>query len=234
MVNALIRAVVLASLLFMAGCEAEQLTQIILVVDTDLRVPADIDRFAVKLEHLGVKVYDLDYNLNPNVSGGVKLPATLALTAGKDPSQRVTITVTGFKDSTTLLVRRVRLPFAGGRQVMLRLNMLRSCANLSKPCAAGTTCAAGGCKKIDVDPATLPDWDEAAANKGLDAGPPADMARDISVVDLPKQPDTRPSDTRTPDTSAPDQATPDQTTPDQSTPDQTVPDKGTPDAIKTG
>lgn len=224
----------LLGLLMFMGCEAKQLTQIIIVVDTDLRVPAVLDRLAIKIEHMGVTHSDLDYNLDPTKSGGAKLPATLALVPGKDPTLPVTISVTGYKDTKVLAVRQARLPFVVGRVLMLRLNLLRSCAERAKPCAAGTTCTEGGCKKIDVDPRTLPDWDEATAYTGLDSGLTPDMGTDARPPDggLPDKakPDKATPDKAMPDKAMPDKATPDKAMPDKATPDMTLPDKAPPDA----
>ena len=219
----------LLALLLAAGCEVTQPTQIILVVDTNLRIPEDIDRMRIKIEHMGLTVANYPFELDPNDPGSVKIPATMAIKAGKDPSLPVVITVTGFLDQHQRVIRRARLPFAVEREVMLRMNLLRSCFMPAKKCQGTTTCTASGCKGIDIDPATLPDWDEGVANKGLDASPPPpDMGPDTRAPDGPA-PDMMLPDLKLPDQAAPDQAAPDQAGPDQSAPDQSAPDQSAPD-----
>ena len=224
-----------ACLALVWGCEAKKLSQIVVVVDTDLHVPQDLDRFAIKIENMGTTHSNLDYNLDPDKSGGVKLPATLAILAGSDLAQRVTVTVTGYLDVTERVVRRARLPFAQGRALMLRMNLLRKCAYRAKPCPPGTTCTENGCKSIDIDPVSLPDYHEPAANKGLDAALPdlgKDAGPDAPAVDAPRDlsPDAAQPDAPQPDAPAPDAPTPDAISPDAALPDAPIPDAPAPDA----
>jgi len=231
-----------ACLALVWGCEAKKLSQIVVVVDTDLHVPQDLDRFAIKIENLGTTHSNLDYNLDPDKSGGVKLPATLAILAGSDLAQRVTVTVTGYLDVTELLVRRARLPFAEGRVLMLRMNLLRKCAYRATPCPPGTTCTENGCKSIDIDPVSLPDYDNNTANKGLDAALPdlgQDAGPDAPKVDASKDlfpdaplPDAPLPDIPLPDAPLPDVAQPDAPLPDAPLPDSAVPDAPGPDSAK--
>ena len=208
----------LLCLVLASGCEVDQPTQIILVVDTDLQVPLELDRIKIRIEHMGVTAYNLDYHLNPNTSGSTKLPGTLAIKTRKDPNHPVTITVTGFLDATEKVIRRARLPFAPEREVMLRMNLLRACLKEKVKCQAAETCTELGCKKIDIDPASLPDWDEGAANKGLDASPPPpDMGPSPDMG-----PDSAPPDGPTPDIKAPDMRLPDMASPDAQAPDANV------------
>ena len=207
----------LLALLAVAGCEAKDPTQIVLVVDTDIPVPGELDGFSLKIERNGVVRTFLTYDLNPGHSASVKLPATLSLVADKELAQRVTITVTGMQGDAPLVVRTARLPFADDRVLMLRLNLLRKCAYLAKPCPPGTTCTAGGCVSVDINAGDLPDWDEAAASKKQDAALVKDAGGDLGR-DAPR--DSTPVEDKKPDAPAPDRALMDKALPDKAPPDQ--------------
>jgi len=202
-----------------AGCEAKDPTQIVLVIDSDIPVPGELDGFSIKIERNGVVRTFLAYDLDPSHSASVKLPATLTLVADKELAQRVTVTVTGMQGGNPLVVRKARLPFADDRVLMLRMNLLRKCAYRAKPCPPGTTCTGGGCKNMDINPDDLPDWDEPAASKKQDAAVVKDAGGDRGP-DAAR--DKGPGkDTGKPDAPAPDQARPDKAVPDKkTTPDQ--------------
>ena len=211
--------------MLVAGCEAKDPTQIVLVIDSDIPVPGELDGFSIKIERNGVERTFLTYDLNPDHSASVRLPATLTLVADKELAQRVTITVTGMQGDKPLVERKARLPFADDRILMLRLALLRTCAYLPKPCAADTTCVDGVCTKFDIDPVTLPEYDKAESDKKQDAALVKDAGMDGSRDRGPAKkdkgkPDALAKDTGKPDAPAKDKAVPDKAIPDAPLPDQ--------------
>ena len=209
------------------GCEAKDPTQIVLVIDSDIPVPGEMDGFSIKLERNGVVRSLLTYDLDPAHSVSVKLPATLTLVADKELAQQVTVTVTGTRGGKALVVRAARLPFADDRILMLRLALLRKCAYLPKPCPPGLTCAEGGCKKIDMDPATLPEYEEAAAKQKQDAAVVKDAGQD-AAGDGPREQGVG-KDKGKPDAPAGDGAVKDKGSKDAPAVDKAASDKKIPD-----
>ena len=230
--NALAAMMICVAALSLAGCAAKDPTQIVLVIDSDISIPGELDRFTIKIERNGVVRTFLEYDLDPSHTASVKLPATLSLVADKDLAQQVTITVTGLYKTRELLVRQARLPFADNRVLMLRLDLLRKCAYRAKPCPPGTTCTKDGCKAIDVDPLTLPDYSKEQADKKLDAAAVKDASPKDAGPELgPDQGSDRGLDKGPkPDAPVPDASLPDSAIPDAPLPDAPLPDAPLPDA----
>ena len=213
----------LGSLVLAPAC-TEDGTEIMLSIATDMRVPLDLDSIRIELVHVARKVTH-DYSLDPAKAGYAKLPATLGLVAGSHSSQPILITVTGKKGGVDVVTRRAQLPWLEGRILLLRMNLLRSCASLKAPCPGDQTCTEGGCQKIKVDPETLPPYTPELAHVGLDLSIP-DGALDGS-------PDSKPADAGpgevmdgpVVDAAMPDAAKPDAAKPDAAKPDQTPPPK---------
>ena len=245
-VGALGRAMILALLVVLSGCSADKATEVVVSIATDLRVPVDMDELRLKVQHLA-KTVDKLYDLNPAHVSHLKLPATIGLVAGQFEDKPMLITITGRHKGKDLVERRARLPWAHQRILLLRMNLLRSCVARVPSCSSEETCTEDGCKPIDVDPNTLPDYtpelalaglDVTLPDAGMDQGPGPDQAPPDQTPQpdalLPDQslPDQALLDQAPPDQSPPDQAVPDQSLPDQSLPDQSLPDQSLPDLPK--
>ncbi len=179
------RLLILAALLL--GCTGERPTEIVVSVASDLRIPAELDGLRLTVEYRGATQAQHFYNLDPRRPSFHKLPATLGIMAGEDPTLPVTISVEGGRSGTVVLKRRARLPFIEHKILLLRMNLLRACASRATPCPAGQTCVEGGvCRSIEVDPRSLPEYDPGLV-RGLDAGGPApDGSSDGPPGDGPK------------------------------------------------
>jgi len=231
-VDALGRAMILALLVVLSGCSADRATEVVVSIATDLRVPVDMDELRLKVQHLA-KTVDKLYDLNPAHVSHLKLPATIGLVAGQYEDKPMLITVIGRHKGKDLVTRQARLPWAHERILLLRMNLLRSCVARVPACPSEETCTEDGCKPIDVDPNTLPDYtpelalaglDVTLPDAGMDQGPGPDLRPDQAP-----QPDALLLDQALPDQALPDQALPDQAVPDQALPDQALPDQALPD-----
>jgi len=214
------------------GCTKEG-TEIVLSIASDMRIPLELDGLQINITHVARRVIHT-YPLDPSRADHVKLPATLGLVAGAYSDKPILITITGQKGGKDVVQRRARLPWLKGRILLLRMNLLRSCALRSPPCPPDKTCTEEGCQPLDLDPASLPDYTPELALAGLDTAAPD------AGADGPSGPDSKPTDTGGADTDGPGAdlqpdsapkpdgpaqdgpAKPDQLLPDILKPDQTV------------
>ena len=207
-----LRVGIFMPLLLALACNADDPTQIVVLVDTDLAVPGELDRFRLQVEFRGQAHADHTYPLTPGSAGAASLPGTFTVVAGEDLASLVTVEVTGQKGSNVVVRRTARTRFSEGEALLLRLTLQRAC--VSKSCPKGQTCKAGLCASDEVDPATLPRYspDKVLLDGGpRDAGAGPDLAPDKGPV----KPDHRiPDGPRPPDKAPPDRTPPDKTPPD--------------------
>lgn len=170
------------------GCAGKKVTEIVIGVDSDLAIPAEIDELGLLVEYVAQqrKVVDLSWDLDRNKPDFIELPARIALLPGDDPSRVLAITVSGMKNGAVVVQRRAVLPFARDRILFLRLNLLRRCVSAS--CPAGQTCGESGCEPEIKDPGSLPDYSrEEEQRNTLDAGPgDGPIVADGPRVDSPR------------------------------------------------
>lgn len=158
------------------GCWSDR-TEIIVVVDTDLAVPGEVDNFVVEVTSPdGRQVQRAIASLTDGTprprfvgvahEGGVAGPFRFRAAARRG-------------GGVDVVERRAITSFRKGRTLMLQLNLLRPCVNVS--CAADQTCVGGTCQSATISPLDLPEWsslpDPIAASAPRDSGlppPPAD------------------------------------------------------------
>lgn len=147
------RAAALAALAVAASLPAcRGVTEIVLVVDTDLTVPVDLDRIDVDVAgSLATPTISVDLTA-PGVGA---FPLTLGLTPAGSPGP-VTVTVTGWSQNKPVVAQQAGTDFVEGSQRMLRMLLLRSCAGTT--CATGDSCGAGGCASATRPGSALPPW----------------------------------------------------------------------------
>lgn len=146
------------SLLLLAACDGS-LTQIVVVVESDLVVPAELDAVAV--------------DASGQRSGGAletpsDLPATVTLHRTGSIG-RFEVKATGSLDGREVVKRTALLSFVPGQSRALVLELLRECAGVD---CGPDTCVRGACVAPDVDATTLPRWTGRPAP--FDAGAPRD------------------------------------------------------------
>lgn len=166
------RLILAVSVALAASC-GEPLTEVLIVIDSDLSVPAELDEVRVDL-------------IGPDASllrseGGIRsvdeLPRTLAVVWRGGELGPVRVTVTGFHEAANVVQRRASFWFVRGEVRVLRLDLLRSCVGMS--CGGAMTCGPQGCRAIDVrEDELLPyheslvmRFDAGPTDGGLDAGP---------------------------------------------------------------
>ncbi|MCB9594069.1 MAG: hypothetical protein H6719_15150 [Sandaracinaceae bacterium] len=130
------------------GCQSE-LTEIVVVVDSDLAVPGELD--AVEVSVTGSMVMTASGSLSEQ-----PLPRSVGLVHGGGSLGPITIRAIGTQGGATVTEAVARTSFVRGRTLVLPLVLERRCRGVS--CAADQTCAAGACASADVDPTTLADW----------------------------------------------------------------------------
>lgn len=111
--------------LAMAGC-ADDLTQLVAVVDTDLRVPEELDRVVLEIDReangallgMGTRA-SLDLTLNTR-------PGTIALVHEGGP-RTVRVTAEGYRGDALVVRRVVRTSWVDGQSRAIRIDLLRRC-----------------------------------------------------------------------------------------------------------
>lgn len=160
------RAAALAVLLcglFAAGCEAK-ITEVVLLVETDLRVPEDIDTISVRVNTPGRNIPGLDAPLTGSVRNS--LPLSLGLRSESDADTPFTVVVRGLMRGTERIRAEVSTRFVPGERRLLHIRLTMECLGVT--CADGeTTCRYGECREVFVDPALLPPF--AGFDLGVDA-----------------------------------------------------------------
>jgi alpha-tubulin suppressor-like RCC1 family protein len=139
--------------LAIGGC-ARHLTELVVVVDTDLRIPQDID--SVDIDVTGPSMGQPSHaHAALQGAGAVNMPVSLSLVpASTDRLTPVTIVVSGRLGATTVVTRTVRTAFVLDQRRSVPVLLLRSCVGTT--CDAGLTCIGTSCGSANVDAASLP------------------------------------------------------------------------------
>ena len=155
------RALAALALLLSLGCDGA-LTEILVVVDTDLGVPAEID--AVRVEVTGSETMTATGSL----AGGdrAELPRTVGVVRNGGSLGPIRIRVVGSLGGTDVVERRAVTSFIEGRTLVLPMFLARSCQGV--PCPDTQTCERRACVSATVDPAQLDDYGRDPGR--LDAG----------------------------------------------------------------
>ena len=155
----------LALLGLQPGC-ADDLTQIVLVVESDLEVPEELDGVRITVEGPSAEPIVESYALGPE---GLSLPLTQGLRPAGDALGPVRVEVAGLRGEFVVVVQAREATPVAGQTRMLRIMLSASCQSVS--CEADETCAAGSCETRVLG--ELPPWNGLDA---LDAGVDASAA----------------------------------------------------------
>jgi len=173
----------LGCLALVVGCGSEDLTQLMVVVDTDFAVPdATLPDADVELDEIAITV-DAPDGQRAGSEGAVvadELPLRLAVVHRSGPLGPIRVKVEGFLGGAVQIQRRAEVHFVEGEVRELRMDLLRSCKGVA--CGVEETCSADGCRPREVTEDELPVWD---GPMRLDLGTPdmglADMMPDGCV-----------------------------------------------------
>lgn len=144
------------------GCSPE-LTEVIIVVDSDLDVPDELDTAFIEVKGPTGDVRQATARLDGE--RGIPLPRTLGVVHRGGPLEPLDVLVEGRLGRRAIIQRHARTGFVEGETRVLRMWLLRSC--VGKMCDVDETCTEQGCRSQDVSPEDLERWTGQA--HGLDA-----------------------------------------------------------------
>ncbi|MDO9016935.1 MAG: hypothetical protein Q8S73_20280 [Deltaproteobacteria bacterium] len=146
-------------------------TELVVVVDTDLEVPAEVDRIEVTIAGPSGRSTVSASDLGP----GASLPSSVGLVPERGAAlSPVVITVVALHQGRTRVSRVVETGFVAGARRLVPLFLQRACEG--HPCPTGETCIAGVCATRLVRPEELPAFDGLVTR--LDGGGSFDGAVD--------------------------------------------------------
>jgi hypothetical protein len=155
MTRAALRALAWTLAIVCAACGGgtSPLTQIVVVVDSDLKVPGELNAISIEVAGGNGAAQTTLADLV-----GQSLPRSLGLVHTTGELGPVRVRVQGLLGDTTVVERRAVVWFKQGQTLQLRMPLQRSCANSAGlACEAEMTCDAGRCVSSDVS--SLPVWD---------------------------------------------------------------------------
>lgn len=156
-----------------AGCEPAPLSQIVVVITTDMAPPKDFDILRVQVFNEGSLKFEFQGPIpgSPTEELRIVLPGTLGLLGSEDPSDaiRIAVGVRNGAEGPVRVVREAVTTIPKDRVAMLPMPIQFLCKkddipfdnnnDIQSECGEGKTCLAGRCEDSYVDSATLPDWD---------------------------------------------------------------------------
>lgn len=166
----------LASIAFLgstlAACSSEEAAppgQLVVALQSDMDLPKDVDQIGIRVLTDGRVHFRGDFPIDrPGTpSPAAQLPATLAVTAGSNPSTPVTIRVFARQNGVVRVLREAVTVIPTDRVALLRMPIQWLCTGSGKEttpgdgdtvqttCPDGQTCIAGRCEDNYVDPSTL-------------------------------------------------------------------------------
>lgn len=146
---------VLAAILTPA-CGDDTLTELVVVVETDLAVPGTLETVALTVVGpSGDTAYDDTVDLR--ASDAPDMPLTLSLTPGSGDLSPVAIEALGSLANGSTVRVRVRTGFVKGERRAVVLRLRNAC--VGKSCPDGETCGASGeCVSAERPAESLPPW----------------------------------------------------------------------------
>ena len=141
----------------LAACSPRAPTAIVLALESEPRVPGELDRLEITATRGGVVRFSQEYAFPTDG----RLPATLTFSNGDDEnaSDPVTIRVRARKGDAGpfRVTRSAKVGFIDRKTKLLRARLQYACFDVT--CADGLTCIDGACADDGIDPSTLPDFD---------------------------------------------------------------------------
>lgn len=140
------------------GC-VSPLTQVVVVLDTDLTPVTDIDTVRIVVRRAGstgAPAHDVRYDLRSN---RFRFPGTLAVVArDADDPRPLEVRVTAARGATERLAVRVVAQPVPDEASRLDLFLARRCLDAAGACPADATCGRRGCEPVvrDVLPGYVP------------------------------------------------------------------------------
>ena len=144
--------------------EAERRGELMLTITTDLEPPKDFDEIHVEVLSFGSVQFSNDYAVGER---DLRLPSTLGLVVGSEPTEPVTIRVMSSLRGRPRSLREVVTTIPRDRVATLTVKIEWLCLDqveeqpdgtVTSTCDDGETCVGGSCVPWEVDSTTLPDY----------------------------------------------------------------------------
>ena len=142
------QAPLIALTVALAGC-SDPVTEIVLEVDSDLTVPAELDRLGIAVWAPG-EPSSAEPRLAEADLTEDGLPRTLTLVHGGGPLGPFAVRITGYDGTDDVVERELALTFEQDESLRLRVMLSEACADAA--CGVGSTCADGSCRPVEVRP----------------------------------------------------------------------------------
>jgi alpha-tubulin suppressor-like RCC1 family protein len=171
---------VAAAMCLLASCAADR-TEILVVVDSDLEVPAVIDGVRIDVEPPEGEPVFATADL-----GEQPLPRVLGLVHDGGSLGPLLVTATGQKGVGDVVARTASVSFVEGRTLVLRMWLLADC--VGTVCGEGLTCGDDGmCRDVLIQPDELLEWTGTPPRIDADGGAdaPMDVPADQPPMDVP-------------------------------------------------
>lgn len=160
--------ILISAALLAAAC-TPQTGEVMLVVQSDMELPKDVDTLRIEVSALGKPAaYEYDHqHLGEPSRQTIQLPATIGILPSEDdPSLPITVRVLGKRGGYSGLVRvlnEITTTIPSDRIATLQMPVQFLCMDrigTSKECQPGTRCVGGACVPSGVDATSLPDYSE--------------------------------------------------------------------------
>ena len=165
-----------AFMLASAGCSARPLTQLVVVTESSLDIPSDLDQIEIDITSpsgaMGQRMVAIASRAN--------LPATLGVVHRDGPLGPVHIRVRGLARGMVMVTREADVMLQEGRTLRLDLPLDASCRGVV--CPGDQSCAAGACRMLTIAPSELVDFN-GTPHSSADAGSADAGSVDAGSVD---------------------------------------------------
>ena len=153
------------------GCEqqAESVTELVVVVDSDLSVPSELDQIRVRATSPDGDTQESSAALG---EGQTPLPRSLVLRHAGGALGPFAVEVAGRRGSATVLERVAQVTFVRGSSLVLPLHLVSACRQLE--CEDGESCGERGCESVVVDSDQLAPWQGEKPTLDAEVEPPGD------------------------------------------------------------
>jgi len=136
------------------SCGPGRPTEVVLVVDSDLLVPDELDTVEISIGGSTLAPSVVTADLTDTATPQLPLTVTIYPLGSEDTA--VFVTVVGRSGSSRVVERRVRTGFVSGESRMLRVLLARRCVDVI--CGDAETCDETGCRPVNMGADQLPEW----------------------------------------------------------------------------
>lgn len=157
-----------------AACSqsADPVTELVVVVDSDLAVPAELDEISVRATGPDGTAQMASARLGV---GMTPLPRALVLNHEAGLLGPLQVRVEGKRGGGSVVTRDAQASFVVGKSLVLPLHLVAACR--ARRCTGDQTCTEYGCAERDLDSDALDEWSGEKPRLGpVDAGPPEDAS----------------------------------------------------------